>query len=1275
MAGNFKVLDKKTLVAIIIIVVLIIAAIVGTVAFLKNRGTTEATDLASYNEQSTQTTQDEQETTETQEQSGDTATQSAEEQTTQTTEDTETANVDTTTTENNQEENVTGAGATGTTETTSSTQTTGGTTTATDNIQESTITREETVTIPEQLVAEGEDKTWRPTELQASIIDGFHNLTVQTPDIIVTKEAKTSSGNNLVQVGETITYTVKVKNTSAEPVEKIYVTDNIPEKTTYLSSEDNAQKFTDAEGKVISLRWVISLEANEEKTLQFQVTVNEDATGTIRNVAIANGEESNETVTSIIKTKKTSVITRNGNIVEGPAKLNDEITYTIWLTNTGDEKGETIVKDKKLGEMLTNNSVEFVSGIKVYEDENNRDEELNKLITDGITVKVNKETKIEFTVKVKSTETKLVNIATVGEEVPTNPEETETTGFSIKKEATLIENTEIKDGKAQAGDQIEYAVYVSNDGTTKIEGLTVTDEKLNITVTGIQLNPLQKDKEVIRTTYLVTDADVENIENNPQIINTAVASYNGEEKDATVNTPVEEMGEVTVEKTATAINGDTNITGKKVEEDDVITYTITVKNTGNVTLSDVKITDDLKVNYKASEETEGTEVTAGNVITTIETLEPGETETIEVDYIVTQNDVDTLTEIRNVATATGTTPSGEEETDNDDDITVPTDKTAGIEVTKTATEINGEPVTINGETGKVNEAVEQDDVITYTITVKNTGNVTLSDVKITDDLKVNYKASEETEGTEVTAGNVITTIETLEPGETETIEVDYIVTQNDVDTLTEIRNVATATGTTPSGEEETDNDDDTTVPTVEPEPEMNLTVVPTTSEAQPQNVILVLDFSSSMEGETKIGALKTAVSNFLDDFLGVHEKNKVKIIEYAKDILETSKDWSSNRTDLDISNDQIDNGTNTDLGLTSAYHELLSMTPEERAKTSVILMSDGEPYCYCVDGTYVDDKHYTVGYNDETIEDLAFYAQQANDTATLIKNLGIKLYSIGFDISEGGSAYNLTKDIASSGKFVLAEDGEQLIRTFDEICTTITSIQDETPVSAPVKDGIATINPQSFEDCQNVEIYTGGTYPNATLVETHTWSDFEKLVNDNGEKIVDFDENGNMVFNLEKYKQKYLNSNVTDVTIRFVDGQIQSLSLFSQLMSLVETDENEEIIDNMINDIDATKQKVESTDTTTNNVTDSNSVQENPSVDETIPEDTQTNLDTPTNVPKQDENVQKPDETTDTSTDTDTNTDTDTDISTDGNEEQVEADNTSEAETLEDTNNSSNIEE
>ena len=73
---------------------------------------------------------------------------------------------------------------------------------------------------------------------------------------------------------------------------------------------------------------------------------------------------------------------------------------------------------------------------------------------------------------------------------------------------------------------------------------------------------------------------------------------------------------------------------------------------------------------------------------------------------------------------------------------MPTDKTAGIEVTKTAT-------AINGDTNIIGKAVEKDDVITYTITVKNTGKVTLNDVAITDDLTVNYKASEEAEEVEV----------------------------------------------------------------------------------------------------------------------------------------------------------------------------------------------------------------------------------------------------------------------------------------------------------------------------------------------------------------------------------------------------------------------------------------------------------------------------------------------------------------------------------------------
>ena len=539
MAGYKKVPDKKTVVAIIIVAILVIAAIVGTVVFLKNRGTTEATDLASYNEQATGATQDEQETTDAQEQSGEPATQSTEEQATEgtgTTEETTTADAvdagntdtrDTTTAGNNQGTAGTTGSSTGTTGTTTQT-TTGGTTsgtatdetTTTENIQETVITEYETNIIPERLVAEGEYKTWEETGLNAPIVDTFRNMVILVPDVEITKTATAINGK--------------------------------------------------------------------------AVTINEE-TGKV-----------NETV-----------------------KKDDVITYTITVENTGN---------------------------------------------------------------------------------------------------VILNNIEVKDDL-----KVDY-----KEGETES-----TVEPGNVITTIETLLP--GETATIEVNYTVTQDDVDNkteIRNVATVTGTTPSGEEETDDDDDTTIPTDKTAGIEVTKTATAINGDTNIAGKAVEKDDVITYTITVENTGKVTLSDVAITDDLTVNYKASEEAEEVVVTAGNVITTIETLEPGDLETIEVNYTVTQDDVDTKTEIANTAIATGTTPEGDPETDEDEDITVPTDKTAGIEVTKTAT-------AINGDTNIAGKAVEKDDVITYTITVENTGKVTLNDVAITDDLTVNYKASEEAEEVEV----------------------------------------------------------------------------------------------------------------------------------------------------------------------------------------------------------------------------------------------------------------------------------------------------------------------------------------------------------------------------------------------------------------------------------------------------------------------------------------------------------------------------------------------
>lgn len=422
MASKFKVPDKKTLVAIIIIAVLLIAAIVGTVAFLKNRGTAEATELENYEEQSTATTQEEQSTTDTQEQSGETATPGNEEQTTEPAGDAETA--DTTTTGGNQ--GTAGTGATG-----GATGTTGGTTTtATDNIEETTISREETVTTQERY----EDRTWEQTDLEAPIVNVYTDIvnSVQTPNITVEKEAKTESGSTLAQQGEEITYTIKVKNNTDEKVERIYVTDAIPEGTTYVSSTEDVETFADEKGNVTSLRWLVDIEADSTTTLQFKVRVNEDATGTIENIAIANGEESNPTDTAIITTNKSSVITRDETQVD-VAKVGDIITYTISVENTGDVAGTVTVKDADLATILENNA-EMHSDVTVG-DKTYKAEEL----ISGISVNVAPKTTatVVFSVKVTNINGAITNVALVGDnEEETNTDETDTANLVVNKEVT-----------------------------------------------------------------------------------------------------------------------------------------------------------------------------------------------------------------------------------------------------------------------------------------------------------------------------------------------------------------------------------------------------------------------------------------------------------------------------------------------------------------------------------------------------------------------------------------------------------------------------------------------------------------------------------------------------------------------------------------------------------------------------------------------------------------------------------------------------------------------
>ena len=224
--------------------------------------------------------------------------------------------------------------------------------------------------------------------------------------------------------------------------------------------------------------------------------------------------------------------------------------------------------------------------------------------------------------------------------------------------------------------------------------------------------------------------------------------------------------EISIEKTATRVN-DEKI--KQVVAGDIVVYTIKVENTGNYKANNLIITDLLPVEFAKPEESDSN-VTIDNETNQviINELPAGTAFTIEAAYEVTQEDVDNFEKITNTAIV----KYGEEEKEDEDD-TVETLRKEDFEIYKTA-KIQPREDEITPEKAEIG------DKILYTITVKNTGTVTLKNILVADEM---LEIEEE--------------IDVLEVNETKTLTETYEVTKTDIDRALEnegiITNIAIAT--------------------------------------------------------------------------------------------------------------------------------------------------------------------------------------------------------------------------------------------------------------------------------------------------------------------------------------------------------------------------------------------------------------------------------------------------------------------------------------------------
>ena len=389
-------------------------------------------------------------------------------------------------------------------------------------------------------------------------------------------------------------------------------------------------------------------------------------------------------------------------------------------------------------------------------------------------------------------------------------------------------------GMFKVGETIHYTITAVNTGNQTIKNLQIEDTLKaagmisNITgdgvtctqngnVTTFTIAELSAGAEpvVIEYDYLVQEADKGSVISNAIIGKDPEDPEKPGEGGGTENTVEDPKLEVTKSVVSIAAEDGTakEVTGK-ASLNDVITYQVTVKNTGNIRLMNVKLADSLE-----------DIVLAENDSFDIGTLDVGEEKSVTYTYTVKAADLGST--IVNVATATGDVPEDPEDTpkpSGEDKKEVPTDeKSSAIQVTKTVTS-KGSTITVDG---KETTGYRVGDTIEFNIHVENMGNITVNNIVVNDvptlstgSPKGNITIVASEDGKYTVDGSTAT-IATLEPEASVDIRASYLVIAGDGTTKgNELINTAFATGTSEDPNNPQPGDSSKTDPLpIEPEPD------------------------------------------------------------------------------------------------------------------------------------------------------------------------------------------------------------------------------------------------------------------------------------------------------------------------------------------------------------------------------------------------------------------------------------------------------------------------
>ena len=375
----------------------------------------------------------------------------------------------------------------------------------------------------------------------------------------------------------------------------------------------------------------------------------------------------------------------------------------------------------------------------------------------------------------------------------------------VKVVSNITDNPSgVPDGYNGTGDEVEYNITVKNEGNVTLTLSSLTDTIsnafgaevaiLNTTPVFTAVELAVQDEITYSATYVITSdvADTKLVRNTVVV---KATTPTGSEIEASDFADLSTGADAELEVTKTWVFENDLDNNNIADVGDQVKFIITVKNTGNVTLTDIEYDDTFLdgstpanlISFDPPNNPRSlTWISADNGSLDHGTLKAGETAIYHAYYTITQEVYDTG-EATNTVTfygdIDGTDIRVEDVSDNGNDfdgntsddvtrITMGSFPSAEIIKVQDVSDTNGDGMIGAGDT------------VDYTITIENTGNITLTwtDGDIIDTLSDESNTPIPSTSSVVWSGNNRgSPIGTIVEGETATFTMAYVLTQSDVD--------------------------------------------------------------------------------------------------------------------------------------------------------------------------------------------------------------------------------------------------------------------------------------------------------------------------------------------------------------------------------------------------------------------------------------------------------------------------------------------------------------